>query len=121
MGLRNTNSIPHWGSILASIWVTPRNVSNSRIFILVAPPGQSFRDPQQILPVLPYPGIFPTSLILKLKSSEIHEDVLVPVRATTLSRPPRPARKTQHGWILLNSLYCRTPSLLIQGGGGSQP
>ena len=28
-------------------------------------------------------------------------------------RPPRPARKTQHGWILLNSLYCRNAFMLL--------
>lgn len=32
-----------------------------------------------------------------------------------LSRPPQPARKMQHRRILLNSLYCRTTSLLIRG------
>jgi len=32
-----------------------------------------------------------------------------------VSRPPQLARKTQHSRILLNSLYCRTTSLLIQG------
>ena len=30
-------------------------------------------------------------------------------------RPPRPARKTQHGRILLNSLYCRNASMLLRG------
>jgi hypothetical protein len=30
-------------------------------------------------------------------------------------RPPQPARKTQHGWILLNSLYCRNTSMLLWG------
>jgi hypothetical protein len=29
--------------------------------------------------------------------------------------PPQPARKTQHGWILLNSLYCRNTSMLLRG------
>ena len=29
--------------------------------------------------------------------------------------PPRPARKTQHCRILLNSLYCRNASMLLRG------
>jgi hypothetical protein len=32
-----------------------------------------------------------------------------------LLRPPRPARKTQHGRILLNSLYCRNSLMLLRG------
>jgi hypothetical protein len=31
-----------------------------------------------------------------------------------VSCPPRPARKTQHGRILLNSLYCRNGSMLLR-------
>ena len=38
-----------------------------------------------------------------------------PPHNQTLLRPPRPARKTQHGWILLNSLYCRNASMLLRG------
>ena len=33
----------------------------------------------------------------------------------TVLRPPQPARKTQHGQILLNSLYCRNTSMLLRG------
>ena len=36
-------------------------------------------------------------------------------QSTFVLRPPRPARKTQHGWILLNSLYCRNASMLLRG------
>jgi hypothetical protein len=32
-------------------------------------------------------------------------------------RPPRLARKTQHGRILLNSLYCRNTSMLLRDPG----
>ena len=31
------------------------------------------------------------------------------------ARLPRPARKTQHGRILLNSFYCRNASMLLRG------
>ena len=44
-----------------------------------------------------------------------HRGTCSTIFITDLLCPPRPARKTQHGQILLNSLYCRNTSMLLRG------